>query len=213
MVKPRPSIHARVRLLPACSAAGAILILAGCGLRIGGDSTVSAENDRLRAENFDLRTQLNAMELQRQEFRRKVEATAGSPAADVVEATPALAQLLIAPTSHVRPATPTSPTRAVLHLDPRDGRNRPIQITGTVSVVVSRAGAADVAFSLGALALRDAFRGGPFGGGYTVEIPLAGDPAPATAKLTFIEGHGLGAFAAEAELPVLDRPARAANRE
>lgn len=198
-------------------AVGAAVLLAasltGCGIRIGGNATISAENDRLRDENADLKTKVEELELRDEEFRRKVEATPANPSVDAVAALPVLTTFEIASTAHTRPAREGRPSAAVVYLTCRDGRDRAIQITGTLRVVVSANGAVVAERTLNPLELRDAFRSGLSGGGYTVEVPLPTDhTASAVVEAEFTDGFGRGVYKAQREVTELDRPVAAHDR-
>lgn len=179
----------------------------GCGLRIGGNATISAENDRLRSENADLKTKIEGLERREQEFRRKIEATPGTPAADAVAATPVLTTFEIASTSHTRPAQEGRTAAAVVHLACRDGRDRALQVTGSLRVAVSVNGALIAERTLSPLELRDAYRGGLGGGGYTVEVPLSAEHTMnASVEAEFTDAFGRGAYKASRDIAELDRP-------
>jgi len=196
----------------------AVIVFGGlpsCGLRFGGDSTVSAENDRLRSENADLKKRIEELERMREEFRRKVEAIPGGPSADVMEALPALAIFSVTSTSHIRAAREDKPATAVVYLDCRDGRDRPIQVTGTLHLNLSTEVTGGVETVVSPLELRAAYRGGVTGGGYTIEVPLdAAAVSPFGVSARFVDGVTGSEYIAERrELQVLERPVRAGAGE
>ncbi len=181
----------------------AALMVGACGLAITLAGGCRAKPKNFDNENDDLRRQLDATqsqvealrarntELQAQvaEAARRLEAATGEPAADVVASIPRCAGVKIGRLSGV---DPLSPDRLTLYLTPYDGRQRFVQVAGTlaVSATVLSANPAsgeppEVAgvVTLGPTGLREAYRSSPLGTHYTIEIDLDPPVSPGTSLL------------------------------
>lgn len=145
-------IHRKARgaKTPALAAAGVtLLMLAGC--RVGGERSVEAENDRLRAENRELREQVTTLELREKELQALSAELAsrtpqspteagvapsevGGPLHDeIVAATPRIARIELGAT----PAIVWREDRAErvsIAVRTQDGRGRFTQAVGTLRV-------------------------------------------------------------------------------
>jgi hypothetical protein len=99
-----------------------------------------------------------------------------------------------------------------LYIEPRDARDRFVQVTGWLDVSVvtlPEGGAAPVAVGnvqLGPAALRDGFRGGAFGSHYTVTAPITLPPGPVApsllAQVTFRDGFSGKTLSAALTIPL-----------
>ena len=164
------------------SIAGLLVLLflqAGCQMKV----MQPTSEDQVRERVASLEEDNRKLEDANSGLKARIaELTRGqSPDVQVAgEATPRLADLLIASSSSIDARAPASnPTRLVLRLAPRDDRGRFLQIVGALEVrVVSipDSGApvqlADVRFD--PLAVREAWRGGVMGSGYVFDVPLDG---------------------------------------
>lgn len=167
-------------------AAGVFLALAGGGCRVGGNRDVEKVNDELRRENLDLKKQIETLTRDRDDLRAKLaeesQARLGALKPEVLEALPVCAGLEIEKLSGLEPAERTVPaTGVVAYLRPVDARGRVVQIVGTMDVEATwLAGGAGKGESPRTIArarlspaeLREAYRSGMMGSGYTVELPL-----------------------------------------
>lgn len=178
-----------------CGAGALSLLLAGCGsATIGGAKGFSTANDELRtkvaaleAENAQLkaiRTELEGRLAQEQRVRE------GLVSQDVLAAMPACSGIAIDSLSGLFPASnDVAPTTCNIYIKPFDGRQRFVQIVGTVRAEVHAldpaAAAQDAGKSpvtIGTLTLtpaqlREAYRSGLTGTHYTLEVPITSPDA------------------------------------
>lgn len=117
-----------------------LLPLAACNM-----DRISAENDRLRTEVYDLRDENRLLERRNSELetrlRELADATDRSPLIEA--ATPRLASLAIGRLTHNRDLDRDGTDDVLrIYVDPRDGFDRFLQIVGTVRIRVVRMGAA-----------------------------------------------------------------------
>lgn len=150
---------------------------------------MESENDRLRAENLDLRNQVDALSAQQRELAAKLsEANQARQAAldpQVLDALPRVASIEIDSLSGFLPGDVAKPAKSVgIYLVPRDGRRRFVPAVGTLTVEVrhmpalsaGESGRPEQEFTLHAdltpTQLRDAYRSGITGTHYAVELPL-----------------------------------------
>jgi hypothetical protein len=155
-----------------------LLVAAGCGR--GG--RIAAENDRLRDEIRSLESQLRDTNARAEELQTQVQSlmTQLQQSTDlpVVQATPMLASLDISKRSHLADTDGDGLADHLrVYLNPRDGRDRFLQIVGRLDLqiallqvqveprVLAQA-------SLEAPAVRDAYRSGFAGTHYTFEVPI-----------------------------------------
>lgn len=179
-MKPRPATPNLALAL----AAGAFVFLPGC--RAGAGRNAETVNDELRRENLQLRQQVETLTREREDLRLKLEdeskARLGALKPEVLAALPVSAGLQIERLSGLEPADGSVPaTRVVVYLRPVDARDRVIQVVGTVEVEATwlpggaGQGAAPRTIARARLEpaqLREAYRSGLMGSGYTVELPL-----------------------------------------
>lgn len=179
MKRPRTTI-----MLALASAAGAFFLLAGC--RVGAGRDIETVNDELRRENLELKQQVETLMRERDDLRLKLggeaQARLGAMNPEVLEALPVCAGLEIEKLSGLQPAERSAAaTGVVVYLRPVDARGRVVQIVGTLDVEASwLAGSAGKGEAPRTIArarlspaqLREAYRSGLMGSGYTVELPL-----------------------------------------
>lgn len=191
--------------------------MAGCS----GSSRASAENDRLRRANQDLTSQVASLSRERDELRIKLAESARAREAaltpEVLEAIPRCTAIAIDSLSGWTP--PSGPaTGVVAYISPADGRGRFVQIVGTLRVdatLVPAMGSSEPPVRLASRTLtpgdlRDAYRSGFMGTGYTVELPLSapvgrtpGTPAGTLLlRATFADALSGQSLSAERALPV-----------
>jgi hypothetical protein len=161
----------------------ACAVLPAC--RIGGERSVSAENDRLRQLSKDQQTQIASLEGEISELKAKLnEASLPNQglAPEALEAMPRVTQIEISSLSGFMPTEGTTADKVIVWFETRDGRSRFVQAVGTVNVEAltlapklgdsspasERIGAA----TLTPVQLRDAYRSSFTGTHYAVEIPL-----------------------------------------
>jgi hypothetical protein len=164
------------RALAAVSAGVVLLIAFGCR-----DQRVSEENDRLRARILDVEAENRSLRQRNAELQRALERAddaLGKATADELAATPRLVNLEIGRLSHFDDDDGDGMADTlVLYVHPRDGRERFLQIVGTLTVhaaVLPPDTDAETIgrMTLGPIELRDAYRSGMTGTHYTVEMPI-----------------------------------------
>ncbi|MFZ4573015.1 MAG: hypothetical protein ACOYN0_01375 [Phycisphaerales bacterium] len=183
----------------------ALSLLCGCRVHVGGESTVEAENHRLRTESRALRDRVDTLTAERDEAKAQVRALDGSlpdsPMPGAIEATPRLARLTIADDSAIDLGGV-----AHLYIETRDGRGRTLQVVGTLSAQILNADGRVLAeHSLGPLALREAYREGPFGTHYLVEFNVKDATAADRVRVVLAEASGAAPAEAAAPLRVVGR--------
>ena len=168
-------------VLAACSSLG--------GCTIGGSRGVGVENNRLRDELAAANKKIESLSAERDELTTKLVQQRGDVPPDVLAATPALASISIGSLSGLVPADPATAKRVDVYIAPIDGRQRFVQIVGTLQIdAVLEVADADASKSaepqplasatLTPTQVRDAYRSGFTGTHYTVELPLNA-PTPA----------------------------------
>jgi hypothetical protein len=185
-VKP-PAHHRHPRT--AAALAAALITLPAC--TIGGERS---EADRLRNELRDTRAALEQTRRQRTELLAKVaelsanlDAAEGADAAAVVAALPRAAALDIDPFSELVDRDKQPGFEAVdVYILPRDGRDRFVQVAGTLRVTITRQpdNINDDPATLATVILepedlREAYRKTLFSTHYAVQLPLQ-PPVPRT---------------------------------
>lgn len=174
----------RSALMPLAFAAAASASLAACQAKVLSPTPA----DQLRRQNAELSAKVESLERQLSEARTALAtADSGGSAVDAagdrplseeeVAATPHLAGVSIASSSHTD--RPISADRCVarIYMAPVDGLGRFLQVVGTASVTLywSPPGCEAEVISchdFGPLALRDAYRSGFGGAHYTLEWPI-----------------------------------------
>lgn len=225
------------------TACAAIAALGGCQAKVLSPTPA----DQLRRQNADLAAKVASLERQLSEARTAMaesvahranpergtgagrDAAGGAPALspEAIAATPHLAGVSIAGSSHTDQPLQGDGCVARLYMTPVDGLGRFIQVVGTASVTLywSPPGCEAEVLScheFGPLALRDAYRSGFGGTHYTLEWPIerkgsARDPgsvAPAPwtcgaaveAKIEFTDAHSGRVFTARRALAALATP-------
>lgn len=177
-----------MRPLPAAIALAGGLALAACQAKV----LSPTPGDQLRRQNSELAAKVESLERQLSEARTalarserelqalKAPSQPGSAPAlseEAVQATPHLARIGIASSSHTdRPASGDGCVARV-YLEPIDGLGRFLQVVGSATVTVywSPPGCAAQVLScqsFGPLAMRAAYRSGFGGTHYTLECPI-----------------------------------------
>jgi hypothetical protein len=189
------------------SAAAAIALLPGCGIR-----NFQNENDRLRALVLDLQQQVEALTSRTSELESALAAATAAPGSvpDSVRANlPHVAEISISRLSFARDESGDGQADAVtLYIQPTDGRGRFTQMTGTLAAHVALLPADADALTLGRTdldpsALRDAYRSSFTGTHYTIEVPIRADSLQATqaiARVEFTDGLSGAVLSAEREI-------------
>lgn len=183
---------------------------------MGGGSSASAENDRLRRERLELQARVADLEAQRDELRAKLaEAGRGGPLPpEALEALPRIASVEIDALSGARPAGQAGPITGVeVALRPLDGRRRFVQAVGTLVVeadLLPPAGVSDaprrvLSRTLGPAELREAYRSGIAGTRYSVELP-AEPPITARSGTLVVRVELRDALTGESHRAELARP-------
>ncbi|MDX2118214.1 MAG: hypothetical protein SFY96_08550 [Planctomycetota bacterium] len=173
--------------LPSLAVLAACWSLGGC--TIGGSRGVGVENNRLRDELAAANKKIESLSAERDELTTKLSQQRGDVPPDVLAATPALASIGIGSLSGLVPADPATAKRVDVYIAPIDGRQRFVQIVGTMQIdAVLEAADTDASNSVATVPLasatltptqvRDAYRSGFTGTHYTVELPL-NTPTPA----------------------------------
>ncbi|MBI1190430.1 MAG: hypothetical protein GC200_07110 [Tepidisphaera sp.] len=196
MNRPTPTFKpARLALL-AC-----LPLLSGCTL--GGSTSASAENDRLRREAIDLKDQIAKLKGETDELKAKLAAASKAEGMkpDVIEALPVVTHIEIGGFSGlIPPMGAASGVRVEFY--PKDGRDRFVQCVGAVKIeallLPAEVGQGEPkrlgAISLDPPALRDAYRAGMLGTYYEAVVPIPPDMADAAressilVRLEFIDG-------------------------
>ncbi|MCC6677122.1 MAG: hypothetical protein IT436_08255 [Phycisphaerales bacterium] len=164
--------------------AGVLFALGGC--RIGGNREVEKVNDELRRENLELKQQVEMLSHDRDDLRVKLEGEArarlGALNPEVLAALPVCAGVEIEKLSGLEPADRSAAaTGVVVYLRPYDSRDRVVQIVGMLDVEAAwlpgSAGKGEAPRTIARARLepaqlREAYRSGLMGSGYTVELPL-----------------------------------------
>lgn len=177
-------------LKPACLALLACLpLLSGCTL--GGSTSASAENDRLRRQAIELNDTIAALQGEVTELKLKLEAaaTARGLNPDVIQALPVVTRVTMGDYSSVAPPEGAA-TGVRVEFSPRDGRDRFVQCVGRVTIealLLPAAVGASEPRRLGAVTLegedlRNAYRSGMLGTYYEAFVPIPPDLADAARK-------------------------------
>lgn len=198
-----------------------VLILPACGnLRYGGSKSQDDALNALRAENHALRDQLTARDKRIAELTSAA-APQHTPTVDILAATPRPVTLVLDSFSGVYVEKGDAVAR--FYIQPRDGRDNPMQVTGSMHVEVLVTDATGKASplaerTLAPVALRDAYRDSFIGTYYRVDVPVgvAAIRTGATYSLraTFTDATSTLTLTAERAGPVKssERPAPAGKQ-
>ncbi|MCH2139028.1 MAG: hypothetical protein MK074_08270 [Phycisphaerales bacterium] len=151
----------------------AILIAAGCG-----SSAQRKANARLRDDNATLQAQVDALQLQLAEAHAQSQAVAEQDLRVARHASiPQVARIAVASSSGLDPSPPSEGPVLQVLISAVDGRNRPIQLAGELSVQVLQPQADGDAVlvaqaTLDPAQVRNAWRGSAFRQRWLVELPL-----------------------------------------
>lgn len=165
-----------------------VVALAACRVRIGGETTVEAENMRLRTENRALAKAAESSELARAESESKLAQIVGGTSADaraseVMAAIPRLTRVVISNNSCID-------REGVAHIfiECEDGRARAMQVVGELHIdIVDDQDAVIATRGYSPLQLREAYRTGPFGAHYLAELKVESQSQNVTARVKFTE--------------------------
>lgn len=164
-----------------------VLASSGCRIRVGGETTVEAENMRLRQENRALIRAAESSELARAEAESKLAQTVGGTsgdarAANIMAAIPRLTRIVISEDSCID-------RNGVVRVfvEAQDGRARAMQVVGELTVTIAQGDRELATRTYSPLELREAYRTGPFGAHYLVEFQLNERPESAVLRMKFTE--------------------------
>ncbi|MFA6045365.1 MAG: hypothetical protein WC718_10310 [Phycisphaerales bacterium] len=180
-----------------------MVLLAPAGCSIGGSSSVSAENDRLRREVMGLQDQVSKLQGETDELKAKLATTAKAQGMnpDVIASLPVVTHVDIGAFSNIIPPMGAA-TGVRVEFYPKDGRNRFVQCVGQVNIEALLL-PADIgkgepkrigSLTLDAPALREAYRSGMLGTYYEAAVPLdtsmseAAREGSVLVRLEFIDG-------------------------
>jgi hypothetical protein len=155
------------------------LLLAGAAIvaTTGCTGGMRRANARLREENAGLQDSVAALGLQLAERDVQLHAaTLANPNASEEALVPQVASIAISPLSGLDPSPSHGPVLQI-HVVAIDGRSRPIQLAGPMEVQVLQPVAGQppqllAGTSLTAAQARDAWRGGPMGPTWLIDVPL-----------------------------------------
>lgn len=164
-----------------------VLASSGCRIRVGGETTVEAENMRLRQENRALIRAAESSELARAEAESKLAQTVGGTsgdtrAANIMAAIPRLTRIVISEDSCI-----DRNGVARVFVETQDGRARAMQVVGELTVTIAQGDRELATRTYAPLELREAYRTGPFGAHYLVEFQLNERPESAVLRMKFTE--------------------------
>jgi len=170
--------------------AGATLVLAtGC---TGG---MRRANARLRTDNAQLQDTVAALRLKQTELEAQLQRAGElNPARSLQALVPQVAAIAISPLSGLDPSPPGGPVLQI-HVVAVDGRGRPIQLAGPLEAQVlepisGQSPRVLASIRLDAAGAHDAWRGGPLGATWLIDVPLPAD-LPAEPLLIHVEHRDL----------------------
>lgn len=169
-----------------CAGLAAVVGGSGCSARA---KNFDNENDALRRQVAQLESEVARLSAERNEARAqrelalsKLAATEGDAASAVVRAMPAVSGLVIGRLSGpVAEFDPSVVDAVEVFVRPLDGRQRFVQVAGTLTVEAVRlgvAGGTEMPEALGSVTLspeelREAYRSSPLGTHYAVRVPVS----------------------------------------
>lgn len=176
---------ARSLVVAACAA---LVVLAAAGCRAK-PKNFDNENDSLRRQVGQLESEVARLSAERNEAiaqreiaLQQLSAATGEPAAAVVRSMPASAGIRIGRlTGGVAEADPERVDAVEVYIRPHDGRQRFVQVAGTMTVEVVQLAEPGAAMAMPALVgkvtltpeqLREAYRSSVMGTHYAVRVPL-----------------------------------------
>ena len=183
---PRTGVpRARLRAVLLLGVAALPCALGACGsIRLGGERSVSEENDRLRTQVHEQQERIKALEGEREELKVKLAEASrarGTIPEGITDAIPAVTTVKISMLSGLEPVTADQPATGVsVTFQPLDGRGRFTQAVGTALIEVFQIppkmdGAEPRRIAQATLtpaALRDAYRSNVTGTYYSATLPL-----------------------------------------
>lgn len=202
-----------------------LLLLASCGnIRLGGERSVSEENDRLRAEVHRQADEIKALAGERDELKAKLaeaqRAGQTTTPEEVTAALPRVTDVKISMLSGLSPVDRSKPADEVtVTFLPRDGRGRFTQAVGTTRVDAflspGPSGGEPTRIAQGTVTpaqLRDAYRSDVTGTYYLIRLPLerpierAGGNPSVLVRLEFVDAVTGEVHKAERLLQPVDSP-------
>ena len=176
----------RGRALPLLAMAAVPLALAACGsIRLGGERSVSEENDRLRTQVHEQQERIKALEGEREELKHKLaeasRARGTTLPEGVADAMPTVTTVKISMLSGLEPIAAAQPATGVsVTFQPMDGRGRFTQAVGSAAIevfeIASKVTGAEprriAQATLSPAELRDAYRSNVTGTYYSATLPL-----------------------------------------
>jgi len=149
------------------------------GASIGCDTKSRTASARLRTENAALNKHVDALEARQRELEASIQTADAGPDAvrNAAALGPQVATLAVSPMSGFEPGNTPDTLILEVHVQATDGRQRPIQLVGSLEAQVLRPvpGAAPELVAdvrLDAKAVRDAWRSSLFGATYLIPVPL-----------------------------------------
>ncbi len=166
----------------------AMLLLAGC------DGRSRRASARLRTENAAMQQQIETLQARETELEATLAMVESQHEvnAEALGQMPQVAGLVVSPLSGFEPTNDDTSLRLELHVSAQDGRQRPIQLVGSMEAQVlrpvpGRSPEVIATTTLSPSQVRDAWRGGLMGATYRIDVPVqAASIAPDTPVLVHI---------------------------
>ena len=180
--------RARLRAVLLLGVAAIPLALGACGsVRLGGERSVSEENDRLRTQVHEQQERIKALEGERDELKLKLaeasRARGTTLPEGVADAMPTVTSVKVSMLSGLEPVSADQPATGVsVTFQPMDGRGRFTQAVGSTVIevfeIASKVEGAQprriAQATLTPAELRDAYRSNVTGTYYSATLPLEG---------------------------------------
>jgi outer membrane murein-binding lipoprotein Lpp len=184
----------------------AVILLASAVAGCRATVLTPSPSDALRQQVQELEGRVAAQEAQIEELRAQLAARGsdapGSPSPELLAATPRVARISIGGLSRVLEPSASStrdaaPAQLLVFLNVEDGKGRPTQLTGELSLAASLQGEAGALAPLasahwGPLQVAGLFRGGFGSPHYALQTPVQGSPgrsdATALVVVTYTDG-------------------------